>query len=98
MKSIFRISRAAERDLVEIGQYTTERWGEAQGRRYATQLYARLEALSVQPELGRRCDDIRMGYWRVQEGKHVIFYRLGTTKAVEIIRVLHERMLPDNHL
>lgn len=98
MKTTFRITRAAVRDLVEIGRYTTERWGATQGQRYLTQLNSRFEALAQQPELGRRCDEIRSGYWRIQEGKHVIFYRLGFTNTLEIIRVLHERMLPDNHL
>jgi plasmid stabilization system protein ParE len=31
------------------------------------------------------------------EGKHVIFYRVSKQGTVEIIRVLHERMLPDLH-
>ena len=94
----FRISRKAVRDLVSIGRYTRKRWGEAQCAKYLGELNARFAALAEKPDSGRPCDDIRVGYRWYQHGRHVVFYRLGRDGVVEIIRVLHERMLPERHL
>lgn len=93
----FRLTRAARRDLVEIGRFTLQRWGEKQALRYLTQLDERLRSLALEPEAGRRCDELRPGYWRYREGRHVIFYR-AEGKQLEIIRILHERMLPRLHV
>lgn len=93
----FRISKAARRDLIEIGRYTLERWGDEQRRRYLTQLDARFRWLARHPEHGIDSDHIRPGYWRCNEGSHVIFYRI-TGRRIDIIRVLHRRMLPERHL
>ena len=70
----------SEEDLLGIGRYTLERWGEVQCRRYLTELDARFHALAKSPEAGRTCDEIRAGYRCYREGKHVIFYRLGRTQ------------------
>ncbi len=32
------------------------------------------------------------------QGSHIIFYRLAAEGIVEIIRILHKRMLPEGHL
>jgi toxin ParE1/3/4 len=92
-----RVSRAARRDLVEIGRFTLERWGEDQCRRYLAQLDGRMRELARDPEQGRRCDELKPGYWRCAEARHVIFYRV-SSKSVDVIRVLHERMLPKQRL
>ena len=93
----FRLTKAARRDLVEIARYTLERWGDEQRVRYLTQLDARFRWLAKHPKLGLASDEIKPGYWRCHEGRHVIFYRV-VTKSVEIVRILHDRMLPKRHL
>lgn len=93
----FRLTKAASRDLLGIGRYTRERWGEEQCRRYLASLDGRFHALARHPRSGRACDKLRPGYWFFPEGKHVIFYRMGE-EGVEVIRILHERMLPTLHL
>jgi len=92
-----RFSRQAHRDLAEIGAYTRARWGEAQAVAYVTALDARCRWLARFPEPGVASDDIRQGYRRFSEGRHVIFYRRGSG-GIEIIRVLHQSMLPRRHL
>lgn len=92
-----KVTRAARRDLVEIGRYTLREWGEAQCRSYLTQLDDRLRLLAAAPTSGRSCDDIKPGYWRYREGRHVVFYRL-VGDTIEVVRILHERMLPKRHL
>lgn len=93
----FRLTKAAKRDLIEISRYTLERWGAEQRRRYLTQLDARFGWLAKNPTLGTASDELKPGYWRYREGRHVIFYRLSAT-GVDIIRVLHARMLPTRYL
>lgn len=93
----FKLSKAARRDLIEIARYTVERWGDDQRVRYLTQLDARFRWIARNPHRGTPSDQIKSGYWRCAEGRHVIFYRV-VAKRVEIIRVLHERMLPKRHL
>jgi toxin ParE1/3/4 len=72
----FRLSRLAEADLVDIGTYSLDKWGEGQTIRYIDALEACCGQLGDNPELGRACDQIRSGLRRMEHGRHVIFYRI----------------------
>ena len=91
------ISPAAIADLIEIDDYTIDRWGEDQALRYSLKLDACFERLAVHPLLGRSCESIRPGLRRFEQGRHVIFYRdhLG---GILIVRVLHDTMQPEQHI
>ncbi len=97
-KKKFRLSKAAVRDVIAIGRYTAETWGLEQCRRYLGELDSRFASLAKDPLAGRPCDEIRPGYRRFLQGRHVIFYRLSRRGIVEIVRVLHQSMLPERHL
>jgi toxin ParE1/3/4 len=71
----FHFSRRAEADLREIGSYTLQTWGVDQAIRYIDQLEACCQRLANNPASGRSCDDVRHGLRRMEQGKHVIFYR-----------------------
>lgn len=92
-----RVSHAARRDLLEIAEFTRERWGQAQCEKYLSHLDTRLRALTRDSELGRRCDHIKPDYWQLRVGRHLVFYKVAKS-SVDVIRVLHERMLPRRHL
>ena len=92
----FRFSRRAETDLLSIGDYTLRTWGKVQAARYINDLELCCQTLADNPALGRPCDDIRPGLRRLENGKHVIFYRQ-EREGILISRILHERMLPDRH-
>jgi toxin ParE1/3/4 len=49
------------------------------------------------PALGKACDELFPGLRRIPEGSHVVYFR-EVGGEVEILRVLHERMLPERHL
>ena len=53
--------------------------------------------LAEQPHLGNARDDIRKGYRVYHVGRHLIFYRQKST-AIEIVRILHDRMDVETHL
>ncbi len=80
--------------MLEIAEYTLRTWGEAQTDRYLRQLEVSCERLAEHPALGRACDHIRPGLHRMEQGKHVIFYRQ-EAGGVLISRILHQSVLPE---
>jgi toxin ParE1/3/4 len=91
------LSGKAKADFKEIGRYTQQRWGVEQRNRYLGELDACFQKIGVNPTLGNSAEAIRAGYRRIREGSHVVFFRKAGSE-VEIVRVLHERMLPGKHL
>ena len=89
-----QFSRRAEADLLEIGSYTLQTWGVDQAILYIDQREACCQRLANNPASGRSCDDVRRGLPRMEQGKHVIFYRQQEGGEVLISRILHQRMLP----
>ena len=47
----------------------------AQSHRYIDALESCCELIAENPGIGRRCDSIEPGLRRMEEGKHVIFYK-----------------------
>ena len=89
---------AAERDLAAIADYTLEHWGAAQCERYLDLLEQTCERiiprnLSHARPVPQRPKLLR---WRCE--RHIIYLRVVRRGTIEIVRVLHERMLPDSHL
>ena len=90
-------SRRAEADLFEIGAYTLQTWGADQTVRYLDQLENCCQRLADNPALGRRCDEIRPGLRRMEQGRHVIFYRQ-QEGGILVSRILHQRMLSERQV
>jgi toxin ParE1/3/4 len=89
-----RFSGCAKADLLHITKYTLRTWGEAQATRYLASMERCAKMLARNPALGRRCDSVRPGLHRFENGQHVLFYRL-VSDGILVIRILHQRMLPD---
>lgn len=68
----------------------------AQALRYIDALESCCELIAENPGIGRRCDSIEPGLRRMEEGKHVIFYK-ADGKEVQIIRILHANMDPERN-
>ena len=92
----FELSRRARDDLVEIGLFGAERWGDERSERYVTDLYGVSLGLVDGRALARRCDRIRPGLWRIEHASHVVFFRQQAT-VLFVCRVLHQRQLPELH-
>jgi toxin ParE1/3/4 len=90
-------SKQARLDLIEIADYTVDMWGVSQAERYLGGLDDCFRRLVDAPQLGRACDQIRPGYRRVEQGKHVVIYR-ADSEGIFICRVLHQSMLPERQL
>jgi len=92
----FKLSRSAEADLLHIGAYTLDRWGEQQAVRYLAELEDCCQRLADLPLLGRACNHIRPGPRCMEVGRHIVFYR-PNAEFVFISRILHQSMLPARH-
>lgn len=94
----YLLTTAARKDLIDIGRFTTNRWGRQQRNLYLKQLDDAFKLLASQPKMGRDASDIKAGYRKHNLGSHVIFYRTGTESIILIIRVLHKNMDFEQHL
>ena len=92
----YALTGAADADLTEIARYTARQWGYPQAESYLLSLDATFRTLAAHPDTGRAFSD-REGYFRIESGSHVVFYRK-EPPGVLIVRVLHQRMVPRWHL
>ena len=79
---------------MDIASYTVSVWGQDQAMRYIDALEACCQRLVDKPELGRACDHVRPGLRRMEQGRHVVFYRI-VAGGIVVSRILHQRMLPE---
>jgi toxin ParE1/3/4 len=93
----YSFSRLARLDLIAIAEYTLDRWGLSQTERYLDGFDDCFKRLVQSPRMGRACDQIRPGYRRMEQGKHIVIYR-ENAGDVFICRILHERMMPETQL
>lgn len=94
--SRYRLSVLAELDLADIVDYTADVWGGKQAEVYLDGLVDCFVRIARTPEIGRSCGSVHPGFRRVEQGKHVVFYR-PDDRGVFVSRVLHQRMLPTRH-
>lgn len=95
--AVFRLSRLAEADMIDIGDYTLRTRGMDQTIRYVDDLENCCQRLANNPALGQPCDLVRPGLRRIEQGLHVMFFRQ-EPGGVFISRVLHERMMPEQYM
>lgn len=88
----FALTHKAKADLHSIAIFTMERWGVNQRNLYIKQLDEAFHMLASSPELGKNCKDIIPGYRKFPQGSHIVFYIVGSSSKIEIIRILHKNM------
>ena len=93
----WRLRPLAEVDIKAIADYTAANWGQTQALRYLNELRAGFDKLCVDNWRGSPVFDRHDRMLRYRVGSHiVIFGREGA--AVDIVRVLHERIDIDSQL
>jgi toxin ParE1/3/4 len=96
-------SPLARADIVDVLKYTRDRYGKEQAREYRNLIREALNAIAAEPQLGR-VRGTRPGilsYHIKQPGRnarHIVFYRVSSAGALEIVRFLHDSMDFDQHL
>jgi len=93
----YTLSNEADADIEQIARDSLEKWGLPQAERYIFSLHEAFERLSEFPRMGRDASSVRSGYMRMEVGSHTVFY-LQVDADILIVRVLHQRMLPDDYL
>jgi len=94
----YKLTNEAVKDLEEIWIYTYRNWSVEQADRYYNLIIDEIEFLSSNPLSGRSMDYIKEGYRVSNVKSHLIFYKIITNEAIEIIRVLHQRMDVKNRM
>ncbi len=95
--SDYRLSRRAVVDLEAIAEFSIDRFGIQQARRYRNDLTECFQRIANTPEIGRRAEQLAKGLRRIEIGSHVVFY-LPTADGALTVRVLHYRMDAGRHL
>ncbi|MEZ4364016.1 MAG: type II toxin-antitoxin system RelE/ParE family toxin [Kofleriaceae bacterium] len=90
-------TRDAELDIDNIAEYTIARWGEEQCAKYLDLLERTCEVIVPQNVRYARAVPQRPTLLRWRCERHVIYFR-NVRGGIEIVRILHERMLPLKHL
>ncbi|CAM3590039.1 type II toxin-antitoxin system RelE/ParE family toxin [Smaragdicoccus niigatensis] len=96
--SNYVLSPAAQADLEGIWEYTAQQWSLDQAEQYVRLLQRVIERAAAAPGIGRRCDEIRSGYFKLAAGAHVFFYRIANDGVMDVVRILHQRMDVDRSL
>lgn len=95
----YYLSKEAQEDLENIWLYTLEHWSVEQADRYLNIIMDEIEHVSANPSIGKDYGRLRKGYYRVLIKSHIIFYRNKKSEsAIEIIRILHQKMDIESHL
>ena len=81
----YRLSKAADRKLTAIYEYSLLNFGEAQADQHLMALHDCFDLLVSQPEMGR----IFREYHRHEHGRYVIFYKSEPT-GIWIAQILHQ--------
>ena len=91
------LSPNAARSIAKINQHTIDNFGERQAVRYLENLKDRFIFLVENPQLGKKRDDVKVGYYSFFEGSHTIYYK-ALNDNIAIIDILHQSMEPSRHL
>ncbi len=92
-----KITDTAKNQLVEIGEYTEQKWGALQKKAYLERIKENIYILSEDPERGRKRNEVKTNISSFAVGRHVIFY-IYDNERIQIMAILHERMDFESHL
>ena len=91
MPGSYTLSNKADDEIKEIYKYSYVTFGESQANIYLAGLENCFERLLGNPHLGRPCDSVREGYFRLEYLSHIIFYTR-VPDTILISRVIHKSM------
>jgi toxin ParE1/3/4 len=93
----YELTKFAERDLQSIADYTIEKLGVNQARRYRDSLFRTFESLTEHPEMGRDYSNVKEGCRRHEHESHVIYYKI-TDSGILVLRLLYRSQDPTSYL
>lgn len=90
---VIKLSKLAEQDLDDIYDYSLKQFGRQQAREYIEAFRPVFTRLADNPNIGSNA----YGMKKFPCGKHIVFYQVRLERMF-IVRILHQRMLPERHL
>ncbi|WP_109484185.1 type II toxin-antitoxin system RelE/ParE family toxin [Paraburkholderia sp. C35] len=93
----FVLSPAAGLDLDDIWDYSAKYWGIRPAERYIRMIQDTIVGLTDGTQPSRAASHVRQGYRSVLVGTHIVFFK-ETEILIDVIRILHQRMNPFQHL
>ena len=94
----YLISEKALEDLNNIWMYTAENWSVEQANRYYNLIVDEIEYVSENFEVTQDFENIRKNYKFSKVKSHLVFYKKTENTAMEVVRILHERMDMKNRI
>ncbi len=88
----YKLTNKAVEDLTKIWDYTFDKWSEKQADKYYRMLLENCEFIADNPSIGKNYEGIKDDLFGLKVNQHIIFYRKSNINAIEITRILHERM------
>lgn len=88
---MYKLTKEAEKDIASILQSSVSLFGREQTEIYSKSLSRCFELLSINPEMGKNSDDIKVGYAKFPHGSYVIYYKI-ESEYIFIVRILHKHM------
>ena len=96
-KANYRISAAAIQDLDGIWEYTFLKWSKEQADRYHSLIINEIEFISGDIASGKSMNHVKEGYFVSYVKSYMIFFKRNQ-EAVEVIRILHQKMDIESNL
>ncbi len=88
-----RILPSAKERMIEIWDYTCEKWGEEQADSYVSGLFVELDKISLARHRWNRVDNDELADVFVAKYRHhFVFFRELTDGQLGVISILHEKM------
>jgi len=82
------LSKEADFDIEDIFDYTEREYSFNQAIKYLLNFESVFNSLLINPQIGRKRNEIKIGLYSIVEKEHVIFYRI-LKNHIRIVRVLH---------
>jgi len=87
-KEFYILSEIADKDLEDIFDYTMDEFGFDQAEKYLLEIEEIFQGLVLNPQSGKKRDEIKQGLYSFPKDNHIIFYRI-SDNHIRIVRVLH---------
>ena len=87
-RKIYILSEIADKDLEDIFDYTFDEFGFNQAEKYLLEIEEIFQNLIINPQIGKKRDEIKQGLYSFPKDNHIIFYRI-LDNHIRIVRVLH---------
>ena len=87
-RKIYILSEIADKDLEDIFDYTFDEFGYDQAEKDLLEIEEIFQNLIINPQIGKKRDEIKQGLYSFPKDNHIIFYRI-LDNHIRIVRVLH---------